>query len=292
MLAALLLARRNLRAGRGDTRGAWRLFSVAMTVTTISWLISGKHYAWAQIENERLHLFIAQALMATGPLWILYVALEPWVRRYTPSVLISWTRLFSGEMLDPRVGRDLLIGVGAGVLVALLNVLFTSLPMVLYGVPGQPRAPNMNMLLGAPYTIGTILRMIPNNLGNGLFFAVGFGVGRALTGRTWGGIVLAYGLLFFYILTESSSDMPWLRLALVSVFVMLMVASLYYGGLLSLAVTFFVNQILNNAPLTLQPSMPYAPSAFAAMLIVFGIAAFGFYASRGGQPLLGRIIEE
>jgi hypothetical protein len=292
VLAALLLARRNLRAGRGDTRGAWRLFCVAMTAATISWLISGKHYTSAQIENERLGLFIAQAVMSTGMLWILYVALEPWVRRYTPSLLISWTRLFSGEMLDPRVGRDLLIGVGAGVLVALLNVLFTSLPVLLNGVPGQPRAPNMNMLLGAPYTIGTILRMIPNNLGNGLFFAVGFGVGRAITGRTWGGILMAFGLLFFYILTESSSDMPWLRLVLVIVFVVLMVASLYYGGLLSLAVTFFVNQILNNAPLTLQPSMPYAPSAFAAMLIVFGLAAFGFYASRGGQPLFGRILSD
>jgi hypothetical protein len=57
-------------------------------------------------------------------------------------------------------------------------------------------------------------------------------------------------------------------------------------------VTFFVNQILNNAPLTLQPSMPYASSAFAALLIVFGLAAFGFYASRGGQPLFGRILSD
>ena len=53
--------------------------------------------------------------------------------------------------------------------------------------------------------------------------------------------------------------MPWARLVLVIAFVLLLVASLYYGGLLSLSVAFFVNQILNNAPMTLQPSMPYAP---------------------------------
>jgi hypothetical protein len=291
VLAALLLARRNLRAGRGDRRGAWRLFCVSMTATTLSWIISGKHYTWPQIENERLGLFIAQAVLNTGMAWVLYIALEPWVRRYTPSLLISWTRLFSGEILNPRVGRDLLIGVGLGVVVALLNVFFNFVPAILTGVPGQPRAPNMNMLLGAPYAIGTILRMIPNNLGNGLFFAVGFGVGRALTGRTWGGLLLAAGLLFFYIQTEASSEIPWARLVLVIVFVALMVASLYYGGLLSLAVTFFVNQILNNAPMTLQPSMPYASSAFAAMLIVFALAVFGFYASRGGQPLFGRVLQ-
>ena len=290
-LAALLMARRNLRAGRGDRRGAWRLFCVAMTATTMSWIISGKHYALPQIENERLHLFIAQAVLNTGTLWIFYIALEPWVRRYTPSILISWTRLFSGEILDPRVGRDLLIGVGVGILIALLNVLFNFLPLILTGIPGQPRATSLQMLLGAPYALGRILLIIPNSLGNSLFFAVGFGIGRALTGRTWGGILLAAGLLFFYILTEASSDMPWARLVLVIAFVVPMVASLYYGGLLSLAVAFFANQILNNAPMTLQPSMPYAPAAFAAMLIVFGLAAFGFYASRGGQPLFGRVLD-
>ena len=84
--------------------------------------------------------------------------------------------------------------------------------------------------------------------------------------------------------------MPWARLVLVVAFVVSMVAALSYGGLLSLAVAFFVNQILNNAPMTLQPSMPYAPSAAAAMLIVFGLAVFGFYASRGGQPLFGRLL--
>jgi len=291
VLATLWLARRNLRAGRGDRRIAWRLFCAAMTATAAAWIISGKHYLSPQIENERLGLFVAQAVMNTGTTWILYIALEPWVRRYTPSILISWTRLFSGRIVDPRVGRDLLIGVGVGMFVALINVLFNVLPIILNGVPGQPRATSLQLLLGAPYAIGTMLRMIPNNLGNGLFFAVAFGVGRALTGRVWGGTLFAAGLLTFFILSESSSEMPWVRFGFVIAFVVPMVGSLYYGGLLSLVVAFFVNQILNNSPMTLQPSMPYAPAAFAAMLIVFGLAAFGFYASRGGQPLLGRILE-
>ena len=132
--------------------------------------------------------------------------------------------------------------------------------------------------------------MIPNNLQNGLFFSVGFGVGRAITGRVWGGTVLAAGLLTFFILGESGGDAFFVRLGFVLAFVGPMVASLYYGGLLSLVIAFLVNQMLNNAPMTLQPSMPYAPSAFAVMLVVFGLAAFGFYASRGGQPLFGRLL--
>ena len=291
ILATLLLARRNLRAGRGDRRGAWRLFCLAMTAMVAAWIVSAKHYASLQIENERLFEFVAHAVTNAGTTWILYIALEPWVRRYTPSILISWTRVFSGQILDSRVGRDLLIGVGVGIFVALVNVGFNLIPVLFNGVPGQPRATNLQLLLGAPSALGFILRLIPNNLQNGLFFAVGFGVGRAVTGRVWGGTLLAAGLLTFFIFGEASSDMPWIRLGFVFLFVGPMVASLYYGGLLSLTVAFLVNQILNNAPLTLQPSMPYTPAALAAMLIVFGLAAIGFYGSRGGQPLFGRLLQ-
>jgi serine/threonine-protein kinase len=291
ILGTLLLARKNLSAGRGDRRGAWRLFCFATMALTASWIISAKHYSSPQIENDRLLEFIAHAIMNTGTIWILYIALEPWVRRYTPSILISWTRVLSGQILDARVGRDLLIGAGVGIVLALINVSFALLPMFLGRAPGQPRATSLQLLLGAPSAVGFILRMIPNNLQNGLFFAVGFGVGRALTGRVWGGTALAAGLLTFFILGETASDPLWIRLGFIIPFVAAMMASLYYGGLLSMSVAFFINQILNNAPMTMQPSMPYAPSAIAAMLIVFGLAAFGFYASRGGQPLLGRILE-
>jgi hypothetical protein len=290
ILASLVLARKNLRAGRGDRRGAWRLFCFALTATTAAWIISAKHFASLQLENERLGLFIAMAIMNTGTTWILYVALEPWVRRYTPSILISWTRVLGGQFVDARVGRDVLIGVGVGVFVALLNVSFNMLPILFHGVPGQPRTSNLQMLLGTASALGALLRMIPNNLGNGLFFAVAFGVGRAVTGRVWGGTLIAAGLLAFFILGESGGDAWIFRVAFVAAFVGPMVASLYYGGLLSLVIAFFVNQVLNNAPMTLQLSMPYAPAALAAMVIVFGLAVFGYYASRGGQPLFGRIL--
>ena len=48
-----------------------------------------------QIENERFFEFVAHALLNTGTTWLLYIALEPCVRRYTPGILISWTRVLS-----------------------------------------------------------------------------------------------------------------------------------------------------------------------------------------------------
>ncbi len=45
------------------------------------------------------------------------ISLEPLLRRVWPRTLISWTRLLSGYVRDPLVGRDVLIGMLAGVTV-------------------------------------------------------------------------------------------------------------------------------------------------------------------------------
>ena len=47
-------------------------------------------------------------------LWLTYLGLEPYVRRFSPDSLIGWTRLVAGSWRDPRVGRDVMIGVAAG----------------------------------------------------------------------------------------------------------------------------------------------------------------------------------
>jgi hypothetical protein len=54
-------------------------------------------------------------------MWLSYVAIEPFVRRQWPQVLVSWARLLAGDWRDPLVGRDILIGCTAGVLVACLE---------------------------------------------------------------------------------------------------------------------------------------------------------------------------
>jgi hypothetical protein len=41
-----------------------------------------------------------QALTFAGLLWLIYIALEPFVRRRWPHMLVSWTRLLSGAFGD------------------------------------------------------------------------------------------------------------------------------------------------------------------------------------------------
>jgi hypothetical protein len=61
-------------------------------------------------------------------LWILYLAIELFLRRRWPQVLVSWTRLLSGDLRDPRIARDALAGCARGVLMMILAFLRIFVP--------------------------------------------------------------------------------------------------------------------------------------------------------------------
>ena len=75
-------------------------------------------------------------LLNGGILWLTYLGLEPYVRRFSPDSLIGWTRLLAGGWRDPRVGRDVMIGIGAGVLMTLVAATHNLLPLL----AGRPRS--------------------------------------------------------------------------------------------------------------------------------------------------------
>jgi eukaryotic-like serine/threonine-protein kinase len=120
MIGAVLLARHNLRLGRGDRRGSLRLASFVFVMTLLDWLLS-THHVPSLVEEFNNFLFaLPMCLFISGVLWLIYVALEPYVRRRWPGRIIGWTRLLAGGWRDPLVGRDLLVGAFTGCLLALL----------------------------------------------------------------------------------------------------------------------------------------------------------------------------
>src|SRR6185436_18736523 len=52
---------------------------------------------------------IGHALLHCVIVWFLYMALEPYLRRIWPRVMVSWARLVSGRLRDPMIGRDILV---------------------------------------------------------------------------------------------------------------------------------------------------------------------------------------
>ena len=104
------LARRNLRLGRGDRRGASRFATAVFAISAAAWIFGGTHVA-AAAELALIVMRVGWSLFLAGAVWMVYVAVEPYVRKYWPGVLIGWSRLLAGRWRDPLVGRDILVGV-------------------------------------------------------------------------------------------------------------------------------------------------------------------------------------
>ena len=104
------LAWRNLKDGRGDRRGAFRLALFAFASLMLAWICGSTH----GFHREELNLFLAalgEALYRSVLAGVLYLALEPFVRKRWPHALISWNRILEGRFGDSLAGRDVLVGI-------------------------------------------------------------------------------------------------------------------------------------------------------------------------------------
>src|SRR5262249_27642466 len=79
--------------------------------------IGAHHPAGFVGEIELMRMLLALTLSVGIASWLMYMAIEPHLRRVWPEVLIGWSRFVTGRFRDPRVGRDVLIGACAGVLI-------------------------------------------------------------------------------------------------------------------------------------------------------------------------------
>jgi serine/threonine-protein kinase len=288
VLGSGILARRNVRAGRGDRGGALRVAGFIAAASLAGWAVTAHHVPGFAVEIEALLRACGAALLAGGMVWLLYLALEPAVRRTWPDMLIGWTRLLAGGLRDPRVGRDVLIGVSAGVLVTLLAGLHPLVPPWL-GLPAPaPHLGSPDLLLGAGAWTAVLADVLQRAARYGMLAAFVLVVLRRGIRHQWAALAIAAAA--FAPLAASGlfeSGVAWLDLGFGALLSAIGFAVALRYGLLAIVVTFFVHLTLLDAPLTLHPGRWYASPAAAALVLVGALAAYGFYASRAGQPLLG-----
>src|SRR5262249_9920531 len=118
-----LLAHRNVRAGRGDRRGAFVLGGFVFAVMMVGWFLL-PHLSDFGSDIDRMFEAVSQALFQGGLLYVVYLALEPTVRRTSPDMLITWSRVVSGKLRDPRIGRDVLIGLAGGAALSMATLVY------------------------------------------------------------------------------------------------------------------------------------------------------------------------
>jgi serine/threonine-protein kinase len=273
------LARLNYRQGRGDREGALRLAWVMFALEILLWLCRG-HMVASIATLGSLMIAISTALFVSGTTWMLYLALEPWVRRRWPQTVISWSRLLSGQFRDPLVGRDILFGVMLGVVWILLFQL-RAIPMMHLGA--APGLYQTEYLMGGREALGAWLMQIPASiLGTLQFFFLLLGL-KVVLRKDWLAAI-AFVALFALPQGLSSSyaavEVPaWILIYAIAVLIV------YRFGLIPLACAIFTINMLANVPFTADFSAWYMTTSVLALLSVVALAGWGFYQSLGGEPL-------
>jgi eukaryotic-like serine/threonine-protein kinase len=287
VVGGCLLARRNIRMGRGDRRGATRLALAVFALETVSWIIGGRHVA-TFFEALLVIRFLSLTLFMAGLAWVLYVALEPYVRRRWPGAIVSWSRVLAGDWRDALVGRDVLMGCLMSVLFALDVSLAYLVPSWL-GSPIRPRSFALQTLHGGRAVVGFVLDVLASGIFAGLALLFVLFLLRMLLRRQWAAAAVFVAIIVAAASSSAQGEAPLLFLAFPLVAALLWVFILTRLGLVAAIVNFFCVNLLTDFPITTEASAWYAGFGFAALLVFAAIALYGFFTSLGGRPAFGSL---
>jgi len=291
VIAAMLLARYNVHARRADLRGAWRLAVFVVTGYSAVWLVAAHHVPDVNQELSSFLRYLGSTLVAAALLWVTYVAVEPYVRRFWPDGILGWTRLLSGYVRDPRVGRDVLTGCVFAAVLALLTILYELLPPLVGRPPAIPRFQNgVEALSGISELAGRIFDHIVSGVFVAMFAVLSFVLLRLIFRRTSLAIVAWVVILTLFQASQvlSSGTAMWIAAAFQACLIFALTIMVVRYGLLVTAVAFAVGDVLEDIPLTLSLSHWTATTSNLALATALALTLFGFYAARAGQPLFGK----
>jgi serine/threonine protein kinase len=277
-LAAALLAWRSYRRGRGDLRGSARLAVFAFACTFAKFLVAAHH-----VPTNSEFLYLAEAagwsLFMGAVSWMLYMALEPYVRRRWPQSLISWTRALAGSIRDPLLGGHVLIGTALGVGLAVLGALQT---IVLFQKGIAPFIGPLTLAgLGPVVGYWIVAFRDSTTFALGIFFL--FFILRAIFRRNWLAAVISVAL-------PAALDLlfnPRVGIAegFNSALNILIIWLLIRFGVLPVAVALVIGIFLGNFPITSDFSAWYAGASILALATVLAIALWSFRVALGGRQI-------
>jgi hypothetical protein len=276
LAASVWFAYENLQQGRGDRRGAFRLAIFMFGALMTLWL-TRMHYSSGLGLLGYFLLEVATATFFATLVWTVYLALEPFVRRYWPQTLISWTRVLSGRIQDGAVGRDVLVG---SAVACLWRIMF-DIHRVYWAKNSMPNMHSEDLMISARGAAREVLENVPHAVRDTLVFFFAIFLLRILLRREWLG-ALAFTLLFVGVAISSGESGADLFFTFVVYGSFALVTMRF--GLLALAALILVNGTIGDMPASFDTSAWYYPY-FATMLL--GSAALILWAFR--QSTAGRL---
>jgi serine/threonine-protein kinase len=282
--AAIVFARRHVRAGRGDRRGAARLSVFVFLAMMVSWLFGERHAATLH-EVAVVAMALAWGLLAATFCWAAYLAVEPVIRRHWPESLVSWARLLRGDLRDPLVGRDLLVGCAAGPVLAAIGAVGTTLPER-FGLPTDlVFADAFGLAYGAEHAAPLLVWRAAQSVLAALASLFLLVLLRLLLREPWSAI--AAFVLGAGIIAGSAGSHFGVGFVNTAVLVLPFVLLLVRYGLLAAVTQFYVWGLFIFFPVTWDLSAWYAGTGVAALIVFAVLVSFGFTAALAGRPAFG-----
>ena len=267
----------NVRTGRWDRRGAARLAVFVFAICFASDVIDAHHSP--SLDAAARGFFSSVAYGATRALmaWLLYIAIEPFVRRLHPTSLVSWSRLLAGRVTDPSVGRDVLLGVT----VFALQTCVLSISLVALGLSEATALASAFSAGESPLSvtqyIAGVVRLPAVAIGTALGFLLIYVVSRWLLGRLAVGAPLLLWIAAFLFNGAAVAMGLGARVSLVYAAISATAAT-YLAvrhGLLAFVTYGFLTLVSLQTVLTLDPHDWYFPQTAVFLLLIFGLTIFG-----------------
>jgi len=283
LILAALFAHRNLRLGRGDRRGATRVSVFVFFCELLVALLTAHHPPALLAEWQMFTSAVSGALLFAGSVWLYYLGFEPFVRKHWPELLISWNRLLGGKFRDPVIGRDLLVGVLLGSIMA-LGIAFSNALPTWFNLPGQTTIPpNMLGVGAAREAMGLLLGIFLA----GLFpiFSITFTLFlmRLLLRNYWASVLVTG---FIVLLTNMGGENFLLETPFAILSTAVMMLALLRFGMVALVVTIFTADLLSAFPITFNLSRWYGANSLLMFVVIAAMLVYGVRSALGNRPLL------
>lgn len=280
LLVAGFFARRNVRRGRGDAKGALRLAIFAILANCVYGFFVYHYVPEAEYISVQFILLGAPLLFALLA-WLGYMALEPYARQSWPKLMVSWQRLLNGRLRDPLVGRDVLIGILAG---SAMSTIFLGVGVLSHNSAASPVDSYFGQ--GILPSIGHCFLLLFAASFYALFYFALLSVMTGLLRRPKLGLV-AVALIMLLLNAQPTA----LDFTLTVLFVLVFVAVLVRIGLVAAAAFFFILLTLGTSPPLILDQW-YAGRAMIALLAPLTLLFWAFYVSLGRQPVFGSALRE
>jgi hypothetical protein len=285
LAGGVLIAWHNVRLGRVDGQGAFRLACFVLVASLTMWALRAHHIA----SLDEIDLFIialSWGLLEAALVALLYLALEPYVRRREPQTLISWSRLLAGKFRDPLVGRDLLTGSLYGVTLVLFETSDNFILPWLGKLPPTPDFGQTESVLGVRVAIGILISYLLAYIVYALAVFFVLFLLRLVLRKEW---LAAIAAVILFSVPNLGPEYPIATLAFSALIWLSILLVLKRFGLLVLITGLVVQNVLVLFPVTVHLSRWYAAPALTGLTVIAALAFYGFHTARAGQPIFSGV---